>query len=801
MKTYVKFLLPALAVFALSGGYVFSADAPNKAAIDSHLKDLNVQYEPPKPPEPKPFVGISMEAAKAEDVKKAGGPDNCAGVLVKNVIKGEAAEKAGIKDGDIIIAGDKDGAKKLFTPAEKDYAPQNDFVDILKDKKPGDVVNFYLLRDGKEIKVAVTLGVRKVFQLPVAEHPELAFPKHDPSRLEKFLRDKQLYDQYVETAHWLYDASNTLFGQVEVVPEKPDIFRLKQVNYLLRNPQNTALVADEIADSMEKCFNAKTYDAAGMITASAKWIDEEPTGDANIKLELKGDKDDVDRIVAFTKKTTELRAEALKALTPEELKFLTENLVSVYSGQLDPEKLLKTLQLMAKVDLPKIFGACRAYAQLTTPGNLALLKKMAEAYKGMKPEGEHPGFDGDILLVKKTDIGTVVIGGEGKSIYTEQAAIIIDLGGDDLYGAGVAASGPEYPFSLCVDFSGDDVYACRKAAGLGFGFLGAGILVDLAGNDTYTGAFLSQGCGIGGVGILMDFAGDDLYQAEQFSQGIGMFGVGILADQSGNDKYTGFEYVQGVGLVKGFGSIIEAAGNDFYTSGGRTPDMRMLDKSCISLSQGMGVGVRPDENGAGVNIPGGIGLLADAKGNDNYVADYFGQGAGFWFGFGILRDRVTPPAEKPEKTEKLDANHYTAGRYCQGAGVHMAFGALIAEGGENTYLAYFGVGQGCGHDCAYGILEDRGNGNSTYTSNWLAMGAGNDTGIGVLYDHGGNDRYSTNGQSLGQGNIPAGGKYGSVGVFFHIGPAKFIDENNEPGVNKEIARENRHIGLFFDAGK
>lgn len=787
-------------LFALGANSAVCGEEATKAAVESHVKELIVGVDAPKPPGPRPFVGIQMEAAQAEDVKKAGGPENCAGIVIKEVIAGEAAEKAGIKAGDIVIGGDKDGAKKIFTPSGENYAPQNDFVDLLATKKPGDKVTLYYLRDGKEEKAEVTLGARKIVELPAAEHAEFVFPAHEASRLEKFLRDNQLYDRFVETSQWLYDASNTLYGQAEAFPEKPDFFRLKQVNYLLRNPQNTALLADEIADSMEACFNDKGYDAAGMITAGSKWIDEDAAGGAEIKIELKGDKDDIARIEEFTKKVMALRNEALKNLSADEVAAIYKNLYQLYGAQMEPAVLLQLLQAVAKIDFPMLFGACRAYAQIVTPENLALLKKTAEAFKGEKPGADAAGFLGDVLFVRKTAVGVIVIGGEGKTIYNEAAAVIIDVGGDDVYTNSVAVSSPEFPFALCVDFGGNDTYSCHANPGQAMGYLGAGILVDMAGNDTYSSTFFSQGCGIAGVGMLIDVAGADMYYAEQFGQGVGMFGVGILADQAGNDKYAGFEFIEGVGLVKGLGAILDAAGNDFYSSGGRTPDHRMADKSCVSLSQGMGMGIRPDENKAGINIPGGIGLMADAEGNDNYVGDYFGQGAGFWFGFGILRNRQpAPPADNPNWRQ---ADHYFAGRYCQGAGVHMAFGALIDTGGEDTYTAYFGVGQGCGHDCAYGILEDRGADNDTYESNWLAMGAGNDTGIGVLIDHGGNDRYSTNGQSLGQGNIPAGGKYGSVGVLMDLGGSdRFIDQNDEPGNNKAIARKDRNIGLFFDVEK
>jgi hypothetical protein len=33
------------------------------------------------------------------------------------------------------------------------------------------------------------------------------------------------------------------------------------------------------------------------------------------------------------------------------------------------------------------------------------------------------------------------------------------------------------------------------------------------------------------------------------------------------------------------------------------------------------------------------------------------------------------------------------------------------------------------------------------------------------------------------------------------GSDKYMDSNDEPGNNKEIARKDRHIGLFFDEEK
>src|SRR5690606_32279131 len=121
-------------------------------------------------------------------------------------------------------------------------------------------------------------------------------------------------------------------------------------------------------------------------------------------------------------------------------------------------------------------------------------------------------------------------------------------------------------------------------------------------------------------------------------------------------------------------------------------------KSYQSMSQGFGYGVRPWESLAGAS--GGIGVIAEAEGNDTYVADYFAQGSSYWFSLGILDDRK-------------GHDRYVSGRYSQGAGIHMSAGVLIVGEGDDNYLASYGVAQGCGHDFGIGFLLDNG-GNDRY---------------------------------------------------------------------------------------
>lgn len=74
----------------------------------------------------KAMLGVTTEKADA-------------GAVVRSVNEESAAEKAGIKEGDIITEVDN---KKIETPAELSEA--------LKDKKPGDKVSIGYLRDGKK---------------------------------------------------------------------------------------------------------------------------------------------------------------------------------------------------------------------------------------------------------------------------------------------------------------------------------------------------------------------------------------------------------------------------------------------------------------------------------------------------------------------------------------------------------------------------------------------------------------------------------------------------------------------------
>lgn len=490
--------------------------------------------------------------------------------------------------------------------------------------------------------------------------------------------------------------------------------------------------------------------------------------------------------------------EAFRDLSPEEVGFLYQNAHKVWlpNEKIEPQDLARILALSQKINLAKLFKAtslllsqlapfryeqgaagqekahpdaisptvtpfhlpaslqCANHQEIpdeasmrdkssesvavtgeTKTGDLPINRTPSPGGKELEKEGigTSQDFAGDILFVQDTSVGKIVVGGTGTSYYYGDAAMIIDLGGNDYYFNNAGSSRKDIPVSLCIDLSGDDIYHTDTAFSQGTGRFGVGILWDCKGSDKYISQDFSQGSCIYGIGMLRDDDGNDFYSGHVVNQGAGFFGAGLLNDLSGNDVYFSRQFAQGVGFTKGLGVLLDVCGKDFYFAGGEYPDFRDPEKSSQSMSQGMGMGIRPEESIVGAS--GGLGMLIDRKGDDQYYGDYFSQGSGYYFALGFLWDGH-------------GNDTYHAGRYAQGAGIHSAIGFLKDTYGDDTYESTFGVSQGCGHDTGIGFLVDD-YGNDTYRSKTTSQGVGLEKGIGVLADFCGNDIYDANNHSQG----------------------------------------------------
>lgn len=394
------------------------------------------------------------------------------------------------------------------------------------------------------------------------------------------------------------------------------------------------------------------------------------------------------RLTSVLNQALFLQQQAMTRITANELAFLRDDVKRYFfeNGILrfltGPVKQQYAIaQIARKVNYALLFQAHHAVLQAITESlddlhDLAILV---------------PPVDDQILIRLSTSAGLVIVGGSGRNSYQEDAALLIDLGGDDLYtnnagGTGISA----FPVAISIDVAGNDEYRAKNYGSQGFGFLGAGALVDLQGDDYYFAGDYSQAGGYLGAGFLWDQAGNDRYRGGVFVQGVGLFGVGVLADRAGDDDYRAEQFTQGFGSTLGLGVLIDKTGDDRYWAS--VPD--------YGFAQGSGCGCRSYPWLKDFSFYGGFGLLIDEAGNDWYKAASFAQGASYFLSLGVLLDH--------------HGNDYYAGSgsYSHGGGVHLTNGLLIDDDGDDVYVGA-----------------------------WAPNATGNDRSIGFFMDLAGNDRY------------------------------------------------------------
>lgn len=156
-------------------------------------------------------------------------------------------------------------------------------------------------------------------------------------------------------------------------------------------------------------------------------------------------------------------------------------------------------------------------------------------------------------------------------------AYLVDTSGNDTYYVSPQLE-DDY---LGLNYGGHDGWNGNNSQGCGWGQrnvetplrgLSGGIagLMDISGNDTYTGGLWVMGTGYwGGVGFLTDIGGDDSYESCYYSQSsVAHYGISLLADIGGNDRHalTNEGCGAGFGFVwdRGLGVFIEDGGNDTY---------------------------------------------------------------------------------------------------------------------------------------------------------------------------------------------------------------------------------------------
>ena len=210
----------------------------------------------------------------------------------------------------------------------------------------------------------------------------------------------------------------------------------------------------------------------------------------------------------------------------------------------------------------------------------------------------------------------VLFDGEGNDSYyskiTTQGAgyygfaALIDTDGNDRYEAMATAqaSAGNRAMAFLVDICGNDKYDVEPYEIKGFEFLDYGQFKDVNGN-------WSQGCGMGqrninisgGIAGLIDIEGDDFYTGGIWVQGVGYWsGIGFLSDLGGNDKHRSQYYSQASVAHYGAGMLINVGGNDIHS----------LVEGKVDGGEGASIGFVWDR---------GVAMFVNDGGDDKYISE------------------------------------------------------------------------------------------------------------------------------------------------------------------------------------
>ncbi|MBN2542141.1 PDZ domain-containing protein [bacterium] len=723
------------------------------------------------------------------------------GFKVDNVVRNSPAEIAGLLEGDIITA-----VNEIPIPS------RDSLLAYLKTKSPGNRLKLSLQRCGKELSKYMILGTRDDYQGIMKLGDRTGFPQVPEDIMLDWDRDS--------TTKLVLNAITEAKLNNEYINMRK-VFRKEVENY--RGFYTLNAIALPLLEPLS-CFASGEWVKTTLSVSTGNpediWRGVPFALDADSMLSPAPARDstiiDLDKVIDGVYAANQLIDKAFIGLTDEQLDEMSDIipfLLDIFAQTIyihsDPDEDLvesynEFINNTRKIDYTSLL---RSGFVLTKLYNPVTIKNLLEIQQGEGADEEK-----DILIDKMVRIGKAVnasgynvdlmgrliVSGTGSMTYTEQAAIWIDLGGDDTY-LGYCGGTPytivdnvnhkykEGRAGLHIDLAGNDTYIRNTPGSIGSGYCGAGCLIDMEGNDIYRGNRLSQAAAFCGVGILIDHDGDDRYTGDEAVQGFAAFGASLLYDGNGNDLYHGARYAQGVGVPKGLGMLVDATGDDEYVAAFKSPNGYGNEDTWDGWSQGAGIGFR-------TLAAGGIGLLCDRGGNDRYDAGNFSLACGYFFGMGIFDD--------------LSGDDIVTGnRYTMGSGAHQAVGYFRDHAGNDIYTGHEATNQGGVWDIVSGwFIDDAGDDN--YTGANISQGGASQVAMGVFIDMDGKDTYKSDGTSNGEGGATDyhpgdGGK--NLGVFIDLGGNKdnYYNAGSARYNNRSIRTGDRNDpqkgdGVFWD---
>ncbi|MBI2472203.1 MAG: PDZ domain-containing protein, partial [Planctomycetes bacterium] len=466
----------------------------------------------------KGWLGIFMENADGK------------GILVKEITKGSPAGEAGLKTGDIITKIDNE------TTMGKDDLNLIKFKKTIESMGTGGMPELTISRDGSEMTCKPKLIAKLLANtteplsslLWLNEISLADFPKKSENSFINFAIQNETYKERLGTTIQRIGEEAYVRESFQANNER-NPFRLFIVDYSMLHPFNTPQIGQTIHDNLtDKDICTQVEFAAKLLDVGSPLKIEQIGAAGSLQEQLQLVVDSLAPCVSFIK-------ESFHDLSQEEVDFLYQNAQKVWmpDEKITPGDLTRVLSLSQRVDLSKLFESvslllnklvlvnfeqgtnAKIHPDVTqtkvspfnipeclrcvnlpkNSNNLPMNMLPSPGGMGLGREGEEQllDFAGDILFIQDTNIGKIVVGGTGASYYYADAAVIIDLGGDDYYFNNAGASSKDIPVSLCIDFSGNDVYNAANSFSQGTGRFGLGFLMDFDGNDKYLGQEFSQG--------------------------------------------------------------------------------------------------------------------------------------------------------------------------------------------------------------------------------------------------------------------------------------------------------------------
>ena len=682
---------------------------PAQAAVDQappgEAPKAEAKPEPPRelPFDPSPDDKAAFEITGYLGVRTLPADAGFAkGPVVAGVKPGGGAEKAGMKENDVIV----EFAGVSFAATDDD--PLGKLRARLLELPFDSDTQLKVWREGEGVReLKVHLGRRPP---PFADRDTpadwLAPVEHDDA-VAKLIGDAVALDNG-EARHADVIARNRKHLS------KTDSFRLKEVVQahldLAANERIARWITDELALSFEE--------APGLAAGSRRYPTEPPTrapaGTPSLESLASALADEVTWLDRAVRDATSAWTADEQALITASFPLLAERINEGEYLYDDPQtgrerSNRKVVALLAKVDRARLLVVANRIAEQVT----ALVQVVAVAATADGREG--------LLIAKDTPAGRIEVWGRGNTRHTERTAFCFDLGGNDDWLDCAGRADLEHPVSITIDWGGNDTYGGTSPFNEGGALGGVGILWDHAGDDQYLARTWSQGCGVAGFGLLMDDGGRDVYHGQDECQGVGLAGAGVLSDRSGDDLYTGARFCQGVGFPGGVGALVEMVGHDHFVCTGRYESEYGEPGLFSGFGQGVGFGFR------GI-ASGGIGVLYDVAGDDVYEAGNFSQGGGYFYAWGILRDDA-------------GNDRYIGSRYAQGFAAHQAVGTFLEGGGNDLYQSHSTVADGLSWDETSVVFHDV-SGDDVYEQGGFSLASAAHNGMVLFLDDAGNDRYA-----------------------------------------------------------